>query len=264
LANFHLRVLDAPGGNTVYEQLVASDIAQNTVGSFPLPAGTTGQVVQVQFNGLNNDGNGFLSLREVRVFGDYPVVPGSNVAALFGVVSQSSTDFGGLAGRVIDGITDGVYGNGSVAHTALQATPSLTIDLGSEFFVDDVVLWNRTDFLPLDNCCLGRTRDVSIELLAADGTTVVASSPLLNPDNVLGGGVGDFAGGPLTLQHDFANQVGQFVRVQINTPGNSFLHLAEVEVFGTAVPEPSSFVLAGVGLAALAFARIRAVWRRLR
>jgi hypothetical protein len=254
LSNFFLRVLDAPGGNVVYEQLVANDVAPNTMGTFALPAGTTGQVVQVQLNGVSNANTGLLSLREARVFGDYPVVPGSNVAALFGVVSQSSTNFGGFASRVIDGNTDGIYGNNSVNHTDAQANPSLTIDLGSEFFVDDVVLWNRTDLIPEADCCLGRTRDITIELLGADGTTVVATSPLLNPGNAAFGGTG--AAGPETLAFDFGHATGQYVRVTLNSP-NAFLHLAEVEVFGAAVPEPSSLALAGLAVAALAGYRCR-------
>jgi hypothetical protein len=258
LSNFFLRVLDAPSGNVVHEQLVANDVAPNTAGSFALPAGTTGQVVQVQFNGVSNAGTGLLSLREARVFGDYPVVPGSNVAALFGVVSQSSTAFGGFASRVIDGNTNGIYGNNSVNHTDSQANPSLTIDLGSEFFVDDVVLWNRTD-LTLD-CCLGRTRDITIELLAADGTTVVATSPLLNPGNAAFGGTG--AAGPETLGFDFGHETGQYVRVTLNSPSAVFLHLAEVEVFGAAVPEPSSIAMIGLAAATLIGHRVRAARRR--
>jgi hypothetical protein len=259
LSNFFLRVLDAPGGNVVHEQLVANDIAPNTIGTFALPAGTTGQVVQVQFNGVSNANTGLLSLREARVFGDYPVVPGSNLAALFGVVSQSSTAFGGFASRVIDGNTDGIYGNNSVSHSDGQANPSLTIDLGSEFFVDDVVLWNRTDFFPEFDCCLGRTRDITIELLGADGTTVVATSPLLNPGNAAFGGTG--AAGPETLGFDFGHATGQYVRVTLNSP-SAFLHLAEVEVFGAAVPEPSSLALAGFAVVALVGYRVRVARRQ--
>ncbi|MCA9540352.1 MAG: CotH kinase family protein, partial [Myxococcales bacterium] len=133
----------------------------------------------------------------------------------------------------------GVDGNlGNFTHTlSSDQTPTWEVDLGSERFLSSVVLHNRT------SCCGSRLRDITVEVLDADGE-VVHTSALLNPENVLGNGLN----GPATLTVDYAEQggvVGQTVRVQrlpdldlsaTNGQGNgdepTVLSLGEVEVFG--------------------------------
>ena len=62
---------------------------------------------------------------------------------------QSSTAFGGVASRAVDGRTDGVWPAESITSTNLEAG-WLEIDLGSTHEIGVVVLHNRTD------CCADR------------------------------------------------------------------------------------------------------------
>jgi hypothetical protein len=93
------------------------------------------RIVRVELPGKQR----FLHLAEVQVFSH-----GENVA-LKGTAKQSSTDFGGDAKRAIDGNTNGDYNANSVCHTGLEDNPWWEVNLGKEFPVDKVVLWNRTD-----------------------------------------------------------------------------------------------------------------------
>ncbi|HVE40795.1 MAG TPA: DUF1549 domain-containing protein, partial [Planctomycetota bacterium] len=93
------------------------------------------RIVRVELPGKQR----YLHLAEVQVFSR-----GENVA-LKGTAKQSSTDFGGDAKRAIDGNTNGDYNANSVCHTGLEDNPWWEVNLGKEFPVDKVVLWNRTD-----------------------------------------------------------------------------------------------------------------------
>ncbi len=86
-------------------------------------------------------GNGrYLHMAEVQVQSG-----GANVAPR-GKASQSSTDFGGEAGRAIDGNTNGDYfGGNSVTHTAAENDPWWELDLGKAVPVEQVAVWHRTD-----------------------------------------------------------------------------------------------------------------------
>jgi hypothetical protein len=107
--------------------------------------------------------------------------------------------------------------------------PAWTTDLGSTKPVYEVVVMNRPD-----GAILGRMRDVTIELLAADGTTVVATSGLLNANNVLGGGIADYSGGPAYLRATLNGQ-GRYVRIRRtgngSSGGNETLCLGAVHVY---------------------------------
>jgi hypothetical protein len=81
----------------------------------------------------------FLSLAEVQVFSW-----GTNVARQ-GKASQSSTDFDGPAHLAIDGNTDGDFdGAKSTTHTAQEDGPWWEVDLGAEWPLDSITIWNRT------------------------------------------------------------------------------------------------------------------------
>ncbi len=83
---------------------------------------------------------GTLSLAEVQVFSN-----GKNIAGS-GKASQQSTSNDGKASRAIDGKTSGIYGEGSITHTAENVpNPWWELDLGSEQPVDSIVIWNRTE-----------------------------------------------------------------------------------------------------------------------
>jgi hypothetical protein len=83
--------------------------------------------------------SGFLHLAEVQVFS------GSENIALKGKASQISTDYGGSAQYGNDGNTDGDYNKKSVTHTAMAKDPWWEVDLGQEFPISKIAIWNRTD-----------------------------------------------------------------------------------------------------------------------
>lgn len=98
--------------------------------------GTKGRYVRVELPGKQRT----LTLAEVQVFSD-----GVNVA-LKAKASQSSTAAGGAAGRAVDGNTSGTYNDGSATHTQEGTDdPWWEVDLGREFPVEQIVVWNRTD-----------------------------------------------------------------------------------------------------------------------
>lgn len=97
--------------------------------------GVSARFVRIQILGKQR----VLTLAEVQVMS-----AGKNVA-LSKVAKQSTTDFGGVASRAVDGNTDGAYANGSQTHTSMQNNPFWEVDLGREYPVDDVILWNRTE-----------------------------------------------------------------------------------------------------------------------
>ncbi len=79
-----------------------------------------------------------LSLAEVQVFA------ADENLALTGSAKQSSTDYGGSAERAIDGNTSGNYDDNSTTHTEKSKDPWWELDLGSEYAVERLTVWNRT------------------------------------------------------------------------------------------------------------------------
>ncbi len=81
-----------------------------------------------------------LTLAEVEVFSD-----GRNIARR-GKASQKNTSNGGDARRAIDGNTNGTYGAGGQTHSEENTSnPWWQVDLGGEYPIDSIVVWNRTD-----------------------------------------------------------------------------------------------------------------------
>jgi putative heme-binding domain-containing protein len=81
-----------------------------------------------------------LTLAEVEVYSD-----GRNVARQ-GKATQKNTAHGGEASKAIDGNTNGSYSGGGQTHTQENtADPWWQVDLGTEFPIDSVVVYNRTD-----------------------------------------------------------------------------------------------------------------------
>jgi putative heme-binding domain-containing protein len=95
-----------------------------------------GRFVRIELPGAERT----LTLAEVQVFhGTANIAPG-------GTVTQSTTNWDGVAARAIDGNTSGVYGDGGQTHT-IEARPDpwWELDLGAEHGIDRIVIWNRTD-----------------------------------------------------------------------------------------------------------------------
>jgi hypothetical protein len=80
-----------------------------------------------------------LQLAELQVFSG-----GKNIAQ--GKKATASSMYAKAAARLaVDGGTDGDYKNGSVAHTSEEDSPWLLVDLGAEFSIHSIKVWNRTD-----------------------------------------------------------------------------------------------------------------------
>jgi putative heme-binding domain-containing protein len=99
------------------------------------------------------DRKSILTLAEVQVFSQ-----GENVAPR-GQASQSGTSHGGVAERAIDGKTDGDWKADSCTATTDQHAPWWEVDLGANYPVDRITIWNRTD------CCTERLDDFTLSVL---------------------------------------------------------------------------------------------------
>ena len=138
--------------------------------------------------------------------------------------SQSSTSSGGVPNRAIDGNTSGVYGQGSVTHTAgSKAVAWWETDLGAVASIADVEIWNRTD-----GCCTSRLSDfyvfVSETPFVSDDLNTILNDPAVwstfHPGTLSGVNVNFPVGA-----------TGQYIRIQKLT-GATALSLAEVIVTG--------------------------------
>ncbi|MEM9658976.1 MAG: lamin tail domain-containing protein, partial [Planctomycetota bacterium] len=160
-----------------------------------------------------------------------------NLAPL-GDATQSSIDFSRPAFLG----NDGDFGNFTHTAAGLDLPAWWQVDLGGPYALEEIVLHNRS------SCCQSRLRDITVEVFDVDGSAIFVS-PLLNPENNLGGGAVNNGPDDLTLNLlDFnggAPMVGQTVRVTrtpdpdrsgSNGSGNNdepdVLSLAEVEIYG--------------------------------
>jgi hypothetical protein len=155
-----------------------------------------------------------------------------------GPATQTSTWFD-LSHLAADRALDGDFHTTSHTHRG-DVDPQWQVDLGSPQPVGRIVLHNRRD------CCASRLRDITVEVLSPSGQLVYRSG-VLNPENLLGGGLVD--SGPPTLTVDFVAEIGgpvigKTVVVRRNSDPNllgsggqgnedepDVLSLAEVEIF---------------------------------
>ncbi len=128
ISALRLEVPDSQTSNFVLSRATATFEPKST-----LPQ--SARFVRLELPGNNR----FLHLAEVQVFSE-----GVNVA-LGGKASQKSTYQDAVAGRSIDGNTDGNYDAKSVSHTESEKDPWLEIDLGASRPIDSVAVWNRSD-----------------------------------------------------------------------------------------------------------------------
>ncbi|MDG2359286.1 MAG: plastocyanin/azurin family copper-binding protein, partial [Planctomycetaceae bacterium] len=98
--------------------------------------GATARYIRIALPGRGR----VLTLAEVEVMSE-----GKNVARQ-GTARQSSTDFGGVAARAIDGNKDGSYGKGGQTHTKGNSRdPWWEVDLGREVPVESIRIWTRSE-----------------------------------------------------------------------------------------------------------------------
>lgn len=143
--------------------------------------------------------------------------------------SESSTAFGGVASRAVDGNTDGNWADNSVSHTNSEANAWWQVDLGVLASINSVVVWNRTD------CCSSRLGDYWVFVSPnpfnpSDTPTNLQSRPSTWSSHQTS------APNPSTAL--YPNTQGRYVRVQLS--GTDYLSLAETQVWGTSTSTPSN------------------------
>jgi hypothetical protein len=136
-----------------------------------------------------------------------------------GKASQSSTGhwrWDATPDLAIDGNQNGDYFAGhSVSHTLDDAAgPWWQVDLGTEYTLKKIVIWNRTD-----GGTGTRLSNFKVWISRADGSTVFETTLCAN---------GQSFSPAMTLMLP-AGTRGQVVHVRLN--GRNYLQLAEVEVF---------------------------------
>jgi hypothetical protein len=146
--------------NNIWNKSVREGVTdvQNTTGTTPYtkperpPPPPFPEINAVKIVGKN----GHLSLSEVQVFSN-----GTNVAE-GKPASQSSTGWGGLASRAVDGNTSGNYWENSTTHTNDYESPWWQVELEGTYPVQRIRIFNRTD------CCGGRLNEATLYLLNGD------------------------------------------------------------------------------------------------
>lgn len=139
--------------------------------------------------------------------------------------TQSSTEYGGVASRAVDGNTSGNWNDGSVTHTATEGAPWWQVDLGSVQQLGDIKVWNRTD------CC----GSVLTNFYVFVSDNPFAPGSVAEQAGVTTYNVEGQAGTPTVVA---ANRTGRYVRVQLGVYER--LSLAEVQVFGAAAVQKLS------------------------
>ncbi|MCI0686303.1 MAG: discoidin domain-containing protein, partial [Sporichthyaceae bacterium] len=167
--------------------------------SLSVPIDRGGRYVKVQLRGQN-----YLCLPEVEVW-DQLQPPGPHLAE-GKPASQSSTYGGSVAGKAVDGTTDG-NGEAANAITGNQAQAWWQVDLQQVRQLGHVVLWNRTDGWS------ERLADFDLKV-SDDGTTWQAY----------------YVAGPVKQNVAIpVDRTGRYIRVQLR--GTNYLQLAEVQVW---------------------------------
>ena len=249
LSNYRVSVLDASNAEVSGQNFLNAPAGGAQPVNF---GGILGRSVRVEALGMNVDGNFTLSLAEVTVL-DYANYP--NVAA-GKPSSQSTTNFGGSAARANDGDTSGDYNFESVSHTdAVAGSIFWEVDLQGDHNINEISIHARI------NCCPGRQGNYRLSVMDNGSETwgMDVAPGAAGSDINIGAlfDVWENAGGFIGT--------GDAVRVSLIGGRNNtseadpnaalFLMLAEVQVFGAPVPEPSIPVLAS--LAGLALLRRR-------
>lgn len=124
----------------------------------------------VQYVRINNPSS-YLQLAEVEVYNQ----AGVNVA-LHQSTRQSSTGWGGVSSRAVDGNTDGHWSKQTTTHT--QKGGWWEVNLGQPRAVSEVKVYNRKD------CCAARLKGSTLEFLDKNRKPVLKKFTLSGTTNV--------------------------------------------------------------------------------
>lgn len=161
--------------------------------------------------------------------------------------------------KAIDGNRSGNGADGSINHTTQNWDPWLQVQLPTASAISSVIVFNRTDAL----ASYDALDPFRVEVFnGTDLQWTSGSTALFTPDITIGTYPVEHAraGSPVVEGQTFtvpAGVTGDIVKVTMIS-GWSYLHLAEVEVYG--VPEPSTLVLLASGLIGL----LAYAWRKRR
>jgi hypothetical protein len=190
-------------------------------GTFDVQASAEGYLTQTQSGVTVNSG----TTTDLDFSLNYAVP--TNVA-LSGTASQSSTNYGGVATRAVDGNTSGNWGDNSVTHTMVEDQPWWYVDLGSLQPIQEVKLWNRTD------CCGDALADfylfVSDEPFTSTDLQTTQAQPSVTTYHM--------GGTPGTSTTINVQRMARYIRVQLGR--NDRLSLAEVQVWAGTLSSPSN------------------------
>jgi hypothetical protein len=147
-----------------------------------------------------------------------------------GKTTYQTTTLGGFTAAVaVNNVTTGI--NPDFTHTNNpDPNPYWLVDLGVNVPVESIRVFNRTE------CCGGRLRDITVEVLNLS-SNVVYTSGLFNPTNSLGGGLNNYTlGPPQTNTFNVGGAFGRFVKISRTPEGTdshdpNVLSLSEVQVF---------------------------------
>ena len=129
--------------------------------------------IRIQKSGTNIGGKR-INLAEIEVIDS----DGTTNRALNGIATLSSTAFGGVASRGNDGNTDGDFNNGSVFHSGNGKNEWWEIDLGAQYALSQINIYNRTD------CCFDRLSNMYV--MASDTPFDTSDSNLDNLISAIG------------------------------------------------------------------------------
>ncbi len=151
--------------------------------------------------------------------------------ALLGTATQSTTGYGGVPERAIDGNTNGAWASGTITHTNEgDPSPWWQVDLGDVYDLTRIVIWGRTE-----DCCIARLSNFQVRILDGAGAEVFSQSFYTEGVSHVpaSGEEIDLPGGT----------EGKIVRLEcLGTPtggGDMFMSLAEVQVFADVTIAPT-------------------------
>ncbi|CAH1256177.1 TECPR2 [Branchiostoma lanceolatum] len=204
--------------------------------------GLTGRYVGIALSGAGR----MLTLCEVKVFGGSAgggggfssgglggggggAAVGTTNIALNRPAAQSSTAYGGAAGRAVDGNDNAMWAGKSCTHTTGENNPWWRVDLGTSRSVGRVVVTNRKD------CCSERLEGFTVYV--GDSPELLSNPTCGGPQSVRGKGVITVNCGGLT---------GRYVGIALSGAGRT-LTLCEVKVFGGSAGGGGGFSSGGLG-----------------
>jgi len=140
-----------------------------------------------------------------------PSLSGGNIElAHYKPASQSSELWGGKPNRAVDGDTSGQWAHSSCTHTAKQQNSWWKVELGAEYSIDRVTVWNRSD------CCGNMLKQATVMV-----------------DDASCGSLGTARKQTVAC----SGKKGKVVKIQHSR--DDYLMLCEVKVYGSLAAPPS-------------------------